>query len=186
RALRRHEWDAVVLQNQSTRPAMNASAFQADVRALAERIRGRNARPILFGTWARASWNGLYERSGFPSSPGRLRRALRSAFERAEQVEGVEVAPVTEAFFRFRRQHPTPPLHGRDGNHATPAGAYLAACVIYGTLTGREVASADVSVHGLAPAVARRLRRTADRSLEARSHGAGEETEMGPTHPSDN
>jgi hypothetical protein len=50
----------------------------------------------------------------------------------------VELAPVGGAFVRAWRTDPAVPLWGADGSHPTLAGSYMAACVLYGAITGRD------------------------------------------------
>jgi hypothetical protein len=45
------------------------------------------------------------------------------------------VAPIPQAFDLALLRHPQLVLHDRDGNHSAPAGAFLAALIIYATLS---------------------------------------------------
>lgn len=47
------------------------------------------------------------------------------------------IAPVGEAWHRVRRCRPAPDLYQEDGNHALPAGSYLAASCIFYAISGR-------------------------------------------------
>ena len=52
------------------------------------------------------------------------------------QSEPACVAPIPQAFDLALARDPTLTLHAADGNHSAPAGAFLAALVLYATITG--------------------------------------------------
>ena len=70
------------------------------------------------------------------------------------------VAPVGRAWERALRD-PAMTLHDPDGSHPSPAGTYLAACVLYATLTGESPVGLDDGGLGLAPASIARLQQVA-------------------------
>ena len=166
RAIREKEWDVVILQNQSFAPAADPHTFAGAVGELTEIIEERGAHPILYATWVRAPWNEIYEQEGFPTRPADLRQQFQEIFHRVATANALEVAPVISAFYAFRRQSSDTRLHGDDGNHAAPEGAYLAACVLYRAITDRPVADADFVPYDIDPAVAAELRRVADASFD--------------------
>ncbi len=55
------------------------------------------------------------------------------------QIEPACVAPIGQAWDLSLARHPSLPLHDPDGNHSNPAGAFLAALVIFATITGAPV-----------------------------------------------
>lgn len=113
--LKEVRWDTVVLQEQS-QLALDERHRETDpvVRDLQRRIASGGARTILFMTWwYRADWDLASELS-------------------------VPVAPVAPAWAEAQRRDPGLNLWASDGRHPGPAGSYLAACVFYATLTGRD------------------------------------------------
>ncbi|HEX2034738.1 MAG TPA: SGNH/GDSL hydrolase family protein, partial [Chloroflexota bacterium] len=116
-------WDAVVLQEQSTRPLRAPALLRLTARRLAEESRRAGARPILFLTWARRD-------------DGRQQRALDLALAGTAQAIGAGLAPVGPAWQRVLTERPDLVLHAADGSHPAPAGTYLAACVFFAVLTG--------------------------------------------------
>ncbi len=71
-----------------------------------------------------------------------------AAYDDVGATLGAQVAPVGEAFATALLARPDLLLNNVDG-HPTPAGTYLAACVVYRTIEGRSpvgLASADPSV----------------------------------------
>jgi len=59
---------------------------------------------------------------------------ISDAYLRAARETKSSVAPVGVAWERVRRIFPSIELYDSDGSHPSPAGTYLAACVIYATL----------------------------------------------------
>ena len=138
------EWDWVVLQEQSTLGARydpeagvlgSPEAFHRAARELAAMIRSEGAEPALYMTWAKEA---------FPEQAEALSRAYRSIGTELD----AKVAPVGEAWAAALRVRPELGLYISDGSHPNPAGSYLAACVIYATLTGRSPQGAPRELTG--------------------------------------
>lgn len=144
-----YDWDAVVLQGHSREPIDpdRSAAFRQAAIDLSTRIRDAGARPVLFMTWA-------YR--GRPEMTAELARAYDSAGAAA----GAKVVPVGRAFARARETLPDLALHVADGKHPTLAGTYLAASVFHAALMGQPPDDIEYDA-GLAPALARSLRRLA-------------------------
>jgi len=113
----------VVLQEQSQLPIAAPPLFIEPARALAGLASGHGARPVLFVTWARLD------------SP-QDQEALTRAYQTAARESGAVLALVGPAWAAARQELPDLALHAPDGSHPTPAGTYLAALVLYRTLTG--------------------------------------------------
>lgn len=126
-ALAAQRYDVVVLQEQSQTPVMFTHTFRAGVLALDRQIRAAGARTALLMTWER------------PDSAGQgvTTANLAAAYKGVGSEIGARVAPAGLAFARALRQRPTLTLVSDDG-HPTPAGTYLAACVLYATLFGES------------------------------------------------
>jgi hypothetical protein len=143
RLLHEVRWDVVVLQEQSRIPSFGpdyrAREFDPYVRALARKIAGAGARPLLFQTWqARLAW-------GYADAA----RSVHAA-----------VAPVGAAWLAALSERPQLDLWADDGKHPSRLGSYLAACVFYATLTTGNPISNDFT-DGLSTADARYLQRVA-------------------------
>lgn len=132
-------WHTVVLQEQTARARSSIEERSSDtdpyVRELQSRIEARGARTLLYMTW-----------------PYREQSDLGS-------VLGLPVAPVGTALSEayWRRSELT--LWLEDG-HPNQAGSFLAACVFYAVLTGRNPAWSTYS-GGLPESDARFLRKLA-------------------------
>ncbi len=121
-------WDFVVLQDQSQQ-AFDTRNIKASLRSLEAKVRAVGAEPILFMTWARDL--ALFDA---PREIFRQNMLLTQYYERHAEVIGGRVAPVGRAWERALRD-PIITLHTSDGSHPNAQGSYLAACVLYGTIT---------------------------------------------------
>jgi hypothetical protein len=142
------KWDFVVLQERSLLGGSvkdgktivgDPSAFHASTRDWVRRIRAVGATPILYMTWARRE----------PSDPAtRVQKELADAYLTIGRELGVKVAPVGLAWAETKRRLYTLDLHMWDASHPTPAGSYLAAAVLYATLTGRSPVGSPSVIQG--------------------------------------
>jgi hypothetical protein len=137
-------WDHVVIQDHSLfgglvingEPRMApAAGFHESARVLVRRVRQRNATPLFFMTWARR---------GRPAEE----RVLTNAYFDIGRELDVAVAPVGVAWTRALERKIPVDLYSSDGAHPSPAGSYLAACVIYASLTGRSPKGAPATIEG--------------------------------------
>ena len=117
--LRDHAWDAVVVQEHSQLAFSSPSEVGAESKPYVLRLQqlaaARGARLVIFMNW-----------------PTRYRGDL------ADQLEFERVAPFGPAWDEALRRQPGLDLVAEDGRHPNLAGSYLAACVVYATVTGRD------------------------------------------------
>lgn len=143
-AIEAKTWDVVVLQEQSLLGGTIADGkillganrmFETAARELAMRVRAAGAQPVLYMTWARRDAPEMIE-------------GLAKAYRNMGAELKIPVAPVGIAFAEARRRFTTLDLIIYDGSHPTAAGSYLAAAVIYATITGRDPRSAPATIYG--------------------------------------
>jgi hypothetical protein len=126
------KWDFVVLQEQSTlgmnywidgKSHVNSDAvFRPFAEKWSAAAHARGAVPVFFLTWA--------AKNAPEDQP-----ALTYAYTRAAKDTGSVLAPVGMAWEALRRENPESGLfYEGHGSHPSPAGTYLAACVLYATL----------------------------------------------------
>ena len=85
------------------------------------------------------------------------------------------VAPVGQAWDRARAAYPDLVLHAGDGNHAAPAGAFLAALVLAAVMTGVSPERLPfLPQFGISAEVQVRLRAAAAEALAAEPPGCPE------------
>lgn len=152
-------WDYVLLQEQSQIPSltrMRRDEMLPAARALAEQIRERDAKPLLFSTWGR--------RTGWPEEGfadySAMQQAVTNGYLEVSRELRIPVVPVGEAWRSALAENPQLQLWEADGSHPSKAGSYLAVCVIYASLFG-ETPEGLAYRAGLAPELALQLQRIA-------------------------
>lgn len=125
------DYDAVVLQEQSTRPLNNYSGFVAGVKALKDKIKSTqtNCKIYLYSTWGYEE-----EASARNITIPQMEQQLRSAYENAASETGTAVSYVGKAFSKAYSEHPEINLYFTDNKHPSYAGAFLSACVHAATI----------------------------------------------------
>ena len=129
-------WDYVVLQEQSTLgptplvdglPRIRApDNFFKYARKFDEAIRLSGACTVFFSTWTTRG------------APRENSQAIDSANMQIARELNALVAPVGAAWRSLQKQDSRITLYAQDGSHPSPVGTYLAACVLYATLTGQN------------------------------------------------
>ena len=154
------DWDVVVLQER-THPFEGRQALRDACDRLKPYLDKSGARVVLYATWAHRDRPEEQE-------------MMETAFASVAREMGSGLAPVSTAWHRVLREAPDIELYRDDGSHAAPAGTYLAACVLFGVLTGHSPVGAQgrIEVKGtvladLADAVARRLQDAAWQAVQS-------------------
>jgi hypothetical protein len=123
--LRAERWDDVVLQDYSLQTLDKPDLFFLFVRRFDGEIDALGARTVLYQTWSRKN---------LPQTGPRI----YTAYEDAAAETGAKLAPVGRAFAAATKQRPELNLYTSDNSHPSPAGTYLAVCVLYATLLDRS------------------------------------------------
>ena len=131
-------WDFVVLQEQSQIPSLPGERlrdFFPAVASLHARIRAGGARTVLFMTWGYEDGDSAnFDHDSYAAMQSRL----ADGYQGAGGQLPAHVAPVGLAWAEALRRDPGLDLWADDGKHPSRIGSYLAACVLYRTLTGRD------------------------------------------------
>lgn len=117
--------DFVVLQEQSRMALDNPSQLQQSATKWSELLAKQKVTPVWYMTWARQAEPTAIER-------------IADEYTKAAKTGGGRLAPVGRAWQEALRE-PGLQLHDADGSHPSPAGSYLAAIVLYATMTGSDV-----------------------------------------------
>lgn len=115
-------WSFVILQAQKYSSSGQFDYSTEEAKELIRMSRARHAVPVMFPEWPRRNVDEtalIYE----------LHVSIA-------QTEPACVAPIGQAWDLALTRDPTLVLHDSDGNHSAPAGAFLAALVLYATITG--------------------------------------------------
>jgi hypothetical protein len=131
-------WDFVVLQENSRVPSLpraHLREFVPAAKSLHARVRAGGARTVLFMTWGYEHGDSLnYDHDSYAAMQSRLADGYWDVAARLP----AHVAPVGLAWAEALRRDPGLDLWARDGMHPSRLGSYLAACVLYRALTGRD------------------------------------------------
>ena len=180
RLLKDVHWNVVVLQEQSQLLSFPQADWERETypyaRALHDRITGDGARTLLFMTWGYR----LGDRHNRPDDSflAMQERLTQGYSELAAELPS-SLAPVGLAWAEALRQRPGLDLWDSDGKHPNAAGSYLAACLFYEVLTGRDPSRSRYTA-GLRAADARFLQRIADETVK----GEGRPQALPLTSPS--
>lgn len=131
------DYDAIVLQEHSTRPITDYAKFLAAAKGLQSKINStqENCEIYLYATWGYKEGADA-RKITVPEMEGQLRKAYSDA---AKEM-GVKVCNVGAAFTRIYEQHPELNLYfAADNKHPSYTGAYLSACVHAATILGCDV-----------------------------------------------
>jgi hypothetical protein len=158
-AIASRQWSVVVLQQGPSSLEESRTNLRTWVARFAPEIRKAGARPALYSVWPTASRQQDFD------------RATESYALAAADVDGMHF-PAGEGWRAAWRLEPTAPLYAGDGLHASAAGSYEAALVIFAGLTGRSpiglparVRLADGTVIGVGDALAAALQRGAAEAI---------------------
>ncbi len=148
-------WDYVVLQEQS----FNAVGDQDDYLDASEALAGMiDAKPVIYQTWAYE--DGSEKLRGKGLSYAEMFTRMETSCDYAARVTHGLLAPVGTAFSIAHDEGLDGALYDDDNYHPTKNGTYLAACVLYRTITGFSPLGLDVP-DGVAPQLAQELREIA-------------------------
>ncbi len=132
-------WDVVVLQEKSWVLSLPEDQWRRETypaaRDLHEKISAVGARTVLFMTWGYVRGDRWHERHDtYAAMQGRL----DSGYSKLGAELGAQVAPAGLAWAEALRREPSLDLWAGDGKHPGRLGSYLAACVFYAMVSGRE------------------------------------------------
>jgi hypothetical protein len=136
--IRNGHYSHVVLQGHSLSAIDHPDELAEDAERFHNAITASGSRTVLYETWARKPNTSLYRKHAlvrtFDDMAGRIDTTYTGIARRLH----AELAPVGGAFVRAWKSTPVVSVWGNDGSHPTLAGSYLAACVLYGAITGRD------------------------------------------------
>lgn len=145
--LRGQAWDWVVLQEQSRIPAYEGEPRTAFMYPAARKLdamaKARGARVLFYETWGYKNGDPQH---GASDTFDRMQQRLIEGYTAIARELSARVAPVGPAWARAHAARPDLALWGPDGMHPSPAGSYLAACVLYAMIEGH--APVGNSFHG--------------------------------------
>lgn len=161
--LKNTKYDYVVLQEQSTNPALDRGKFYDGARLVYEKVKANGATPVLYSTWGRKTGHYVLDDNGLTNET--MTWQIAAAYEALGEELQVDVAHVGLAFFDVYTQDIKGlDIYAEDLTHPSYRGSYLAALTIFGEITG--VDPTTVEFRGDCPsAVAKILREAARKAV---------------------
>ena len=122
--LRSQNWSFVILQAQKYSLSGQFEYSTEEAKELIRMSRVQHAVPVMFPEW--------------PLQNVDETQRIYDLHVSIAQAEPACVAPIGQAWDLALARDPSMPLYADDGNHSRPAGAFLAALVLYATITGQS------------------------------------------------
>ncbi len=152
-------WDYVVLQEQSSAPAMHTAQVARNVYPSAHRLdslvhaASPHVKVVFYMTWGHKNGNRVPV-PGYPliDSYEGMQERLETSYLEMAYDNHAWCAPVGMAWRRVRAEHPSLELYAPDSYHPSAEGSYLAACVIFTAMFGEPLPASCYA--GLSPEVA--------------------------------
>jgi hypothetical protein len=147
RAIRDARWDYVILQDYSTQPLNNPAATIKYMTLFINAARQAGATPIIFENWTHRFHADDYA-------------TMHRTYHDIAVTAQVAVAPIGTAWRAARQSLPDIKLY-TDDRHPSPAGTYLAACVLYQTILQKAPTMKPAHLQNIADADLMELQRIA-------------------------
>lgn len=122
-------YDHIVLQDHSTYPLRQRDTSEVYFKKFIDHIQSKDSGIFLYATWMYPSLETDNYDHEYP---------IEAVIKDFAKDSKSPVLPVGRAFKLFRETYPNTLVFTDDDKHTNPNGTYLAACVIYGKLTGKS------------------------------------------------
>lgn len=135
-ALKNYNWDYVILQENTGISTMEAEEkMYPAARTLDSMIRKANGESVFLMTWAfKEGFSVPVLGMEYKNTREEMQTKMAQSYTNIAKELDSLLAPAGIAFMRCSSQYPEIELWDEDGNHPSPAGTYLAACVLYQVL----------------------------------------------------
>ncbi len=160
--VKRGRWEFVVLQQGPTPAGLDRDTLVLAARLFDPHVRAAGGRTVSLMTWPSRQQQAQY--------PRLFDQTAETCLATASPIDGL-CAPGGEGWRRAWAADASLPLYGPDGYHPSELGTYLAALVLYETLTGRDARTLPLPGAGVAgpqapAATIRLLQRSAHEAIE--------------------
>lgn len=122
-------WDYVILQDQSSNPAVHPDEFLQVSKQLCDQINATGSKVVFYQTWAYRDGSEKLKKTEL--SYEQLYQGLKDAYEKAASDNGAMIVPVGTA---FKSVKDSVDLYREDDFHPNLKGSYLIACMFYRAL----------------------------------------------------
>lgn len=165
--IRAGHYTHVVLQGHSMSAVDHPDKLIADAKRFKQAIDAAAGQTVFYATWARSPEVRLYRTHKSVRSFAQMSMLVSSTYFELSSLLRAGLAPVGSAFERALVEHPRLGLWGSDGSHPSVAGSYMAACVLYGAITGLDPSMTRYVPTSMKSEDAELVRNVAARALSA-------------------
>ena len=137
RALGKTNFDYVVIQEQSVRPASHPERFFSAAKTICDAVKANGAIPVFYATWGRRDGNEMLAKYSWKKSEDML-ALLREAYTEAAIRNDALIAYVGDAMLEAYRGEAGSAVYHQDGSHPSAVGSAIAANTIFDTIFGEE------------------------------------------------
>jgi hypothetical protein len=167
--IRHGHYDFVVLQGHSLSAVDHADELDEYAERFEHLAAETGARTVLYQTWPRKDGSREYQKNEHVHSFADMAARVDGVYSGIALRLGARLAPVGRAFVRAVSEEPEIELYRSDDSHPTPAGSFLAACVLYGALTGEDPRASQYVPFGSSASEAEQIKTLAARVLDERT-----------------
>ncbi|OHD69239.1 MAG: hypothetical protein A2V99_08430 [Spirochaetes bacterium RBG_16_67_19] len=160
-AIRRGQWDIVILQGHSLEPLDDLEGFLLGAGRLADEVRAAGAEPLFLQTYSFPVDSAVYQEGWSGGSPAAMLAKIADAYRLAAERARARVVPIGEAFQLVSALHPEIGLYSPDRVHPSICGSFLMASMLFTVLTGKDPRSCSWFPIGVSEEEARVLREAA-------------------------
>ena len=134
-AFAKTKFEYVVLQEQSTCPALEPGKFYDGVRQLTAKAKANGAEVVLYSTWGRKAGHSVLNTNGWTNET--MTWKIAAPYEAIGKELGLDVAFAGLAFRDvYSKNNTKVNIYDNDLTHPSYAGSYLAAMTIFAKITG--------------------------------------------------
>jgi len=127
--LKSDNWDYVVLQGQSSEPALERERFWEAAKEMCGRIKAIGAKPVFYQTWSYYDGSEKLKSSGM--SYDEMYNALKESYSISARENDAILVPVGDIFYKYNMPHGDIDFICSDDYHPTKLGSYMAAVCFY-------------------------------------------------------
>lgn len=156
--IRHGHYDFVVLQGHSLSAVDHADELDEYAERFEQLAAETGARTVLYQTWPRKEGSREYQKNEHVHSFAEMAARVDDVYSGIAARLGARLAPVGRAFVRAVDDRSGIELYRADDSHPTPMGSFLAACVLYGALTGEDPRASRYVPFGSNPGEAEQIK----------------------------
>ncbi|AEA42702.1 DUF4886 domain-containing protein [Fluviicola taffensis] len=151
RALRKENWDVIVLQGSSRDMLRDSVRFKEKTFPALDKLLGlihttqKQAKVYFYMTWPYKNGDRKIKRFANPDS---MLMAVSDGYSNLRNRYKTPVIPVGKVWRAYSLKYPKSNLYVRDNSHPSYSGSYLVACTMYSVIIGKSpVGASNVSIY---------------------------------------